>query len=573
MNTHLILIALTAATVSAPTQAQAPGPQADSLHWGDFDGDGLPDVLRASPGAPDRLLHNRGDGTFADVSERSELARPWSSRVVRWGDHDGDGDLDLLRIGQDGRVELATNTGGHLSPDQAPAGLSSVTTARDGQWLDFDRDGLQDLQLTCGEGELLFHNRGAGLLIQVDLGDAGRGQHTSSPPALLAGPTAASTTGATAPASSGSGPSTISPPSAPAAGGGATSMPPPTAAPGSSFCPEALVDQSLPGAACIPASSTATAGALYPLGQDLMVDAITGFVGIGTLAPATSLDVNGLVRARVGGYEFPDGSVQTTACDCSAIWAAIALLQQEMGTLGDTLLDQGGRIAAAEDAIDNLSTENSQIRDDVDDIQQRVSDSENVVGGLTDTVGVMQTSLTNLQFLTSPLAFDGTILELRGANFQINDGALGSGSPNGLGNLILGHNRDMGGDIQTGSHNLVIGDGHSFRGFAGLVSGQNNSLMADNSAIIGGSDNGISTNLSSIIGSSNSAIIGTSEGAAILGGSDALISSSPGGVTLGGNTERLIGYSPDYSKASLNFDEIFRTVDGVLARLDDLEGP
>ena len=40
---------------------------------------------------------------------------------------------------------------------------------------------------------------------------------------------------------------------------------------------------------------------------------------------------------------------------------------------------------------------------------------------------------------------------------------------NGKGNLILGYNETPG--SQTGSHNVVIGPGHSFSGHGGIVAG------------------------------------------------------------------------------------------------------
>lgn len=40
-------------------------------------------------------------------------------------------------------------------------------------------------------------------------------------------------------------------------------------------------------------------------------------VGVGTAAPATKLDVNGTVRSRSGGFQFPDGTVQATAATAS----------------------------------------------------------------------------------------------------------------------------------------------------------------------------------------------------------------------------------------------------------------
>lgn len=40
---------------------------------------------------------------------------------------------------------------------------------------------------------------------------------------------------------------------------------------------------------------------------------LTGYVGIGTVAPTTKLDVAGVIRSSSGGFKFPDGTVQTTA--------------------------------------------------------------------------------------------------------------------------------------------------------------------------------------------------------------------------------------------------------------------
>ena len=67
--------------------------------WGDFDNDGYPDLVVTSYGGI-RLFHNRGNGTFEDVTRRAGMAdRPgfWTGAV--WGDVDGDGLLDLYVCG------------------------------------------------------------------------------------------------------------------------------------------------------------------------------------------------------------------------------------------------------------------------------------------------------------------------------------------------------------------------------------------------------------------------------------------------------------------------------------------
>src|SRR5262249_37058828 len=62
---------------------------------GDTDGDGRPDLLVTRFGSY-TLLHNQGDGTFTDVTERAGLggARDCPTSAA-FADLDGDGDLDL----------------------------------------------------------------------------------------------------------------------------------------------------------------------------------------------------------------------------------------------------------------------------------------------------------------------------------------------------------------------------------------------------------------------------------------------------------------------------------------------
>jgi hypothetical protein len=60
--------------------------------------------------------------------------------------------------------------------------------------------------------------------------------------------------------------------------------------------------------------------------------------------------------------------------------------------------------------------------------------------------------------------------------------------PNGLGNLIVGYNepREFEEDVRTGSHNVVVGRGHNFSRFGGLVIGDQNTISGDFAAVSGG---------------------------------------------------------------------------------------
>jgi hypothetical protein len=64
--------------------------------FGDFDGDGLPDLFVPQPDGC-KLFRNLGKGVFADVTATAgPLGRPLGAVCAAWGDLDNDGKLDLV---------------------------------------------------------------------------------------------------------------------------------------------------------------------------------------------------------------------------------------------------------------------------------------------------------------------------------------------------------------------------------------------------------------------------------------------------------------------------------------------
>ena len=141
----------------APTRRRAlPEDNASGLAWGDFDGDGWPDLyvvnhpgILGDPGDParsNRLYRNRGDGTFEDVTDRAGVADTAGFGMgASFVDYDTDGRLDLhvTNLGPD---RLYRNHGdGTFTEVAGPAGLASPLWSTGAAWGDYDRDGRVDV--------------------------------------------------------------------------------------------------------------------------------------------------------------------------------------------------------------------------------------------------------------------------------------------------------------------------------------------------------------------------------------------------------------------------------------------
>jgi len=125
--------------------------------WGDFNGDGLPDLWTSNHGQNPSLFQNNGDGTFTDVSIEKILdsSKGKDPHGGSWADFDNDGDQDLIILtgadrGQgEGPNFLLINNEGFLQNKAVDLGLDyPLGRGRTPLWLDFDKDGLLDVILT-----------------------------------------------------------------------------------------------------------------------------------------------------------------------------------------------------------------------------------------------------------------------------------------------------------------------------------------------------------------------------------------------------------------------------------------
>jgi hypothetical protein len=167
-----------------------------------------------------------------------------------------------------------------------------------------------------------------------------------------------------------------------------------------------------------------------------------------------------------------------------------------------------------------------------------------------------------------PVVFLGNAI-LAGYNLQVVNGS-GSNTKNGLGNVIVGYNLDttindgcnfgMPSSNRTGSHNLIVGDGHAYSGTGGFVTGYYNRIEGDGASVVGGRYNIASGDTSVVAGGEMNNASG--ESSTVVGGThnnrDATAAASCyyGNAALSGDASTVLGGNSNFAAEDLS------TIDG-----------
>ena len=132
------------------------------IDWGDYDGDGLLDLLLTSSEDGNRLYGNQADGTFADVAVSTGVDRPHSSGAA-WVDFDTDGDLDihlhqtigprLYRNDGKSRRWLQVQASGRQSNRSGIGAVATAVTGSHRQRRDLASQGGQTMPMEFGLGD------------------------------------------------------------------------------------------------------------------------------------------------------------------------------------------------------------------------------------------------------------------------------------------------------------------------------------------------------------------------------------------------------------------------------------
>ena len=168
-----------------------------------------------------------------------------------------------------------------------------------------------------------------------------------------------------------------------------------------------------------------------------------------------------------------------------------------------------------------------------DGLAARVAQLEAQVAAMEEILQFVYIEEEEIRGVTGPhWIFEGVNVHVRsgsGATHDFCDPLLEPDFPNcesltGLGNLIIGYNDQFGvgpptpREVRTGSHNLIVGDLHSFSSFGGFVAGSNNDITGWAASVCGGVGNEASGSHSSVSGGHRNLASGNS--ASVSGGQD-----------------------------------------------------
>jgi hypothetical protein len=117
--------------------------------WADIDNDGYLDLFVGAEHAPSHLFHNRGDGTFEDISHEAGIDKIAQTKGVAAADFDMDGYVDFYVSNFNGANFLYHNNHDLTFTDIArQAGVQAPYSSFATWAFDYDNDGWPDIFVT-----------------------------------------------------------------------------------------------------------------------------------------------------------------------------------------------------------------------------------------------------------------------------------------------------------------------------------------------------------------------------------------------------------------------------------------
>ncbi len=231
---------------------------------------------------------------------------------------------------------------------------------------------------------------------------------------------------------------------------------------------------------------------------------------------ATKVDSSGVLGTLKWGADPSDISRDFfNSLGCIAGGKAINCELADPATLASKTPPAGCTIYLADDSGTNCQV---WIKGCVPGVRSATDDAD--IAAVLDKTQCMSATATDTYF-------DGCNVHVRSGK-GTTDAAV-----NGLGNLIVGYDEDLGGDTKTGSHNLILGVGQTYTSYGGLVAGWNNEISGTYASVSGGSVGTASGLYSSVSGGLGDVASGTASAA--LGG-EGSIATNNYSLALGGES-------------------------------------
>lgn len=157
--------------------------------WADFTNDGLLDLFVGNDSGENKLFVNFDGVVMQDDSHRANTTYERNTYGVAASDYDRDGDLDVIvaacHTSNPARSInlLLRNTGGRFADVAFHAGVADTTGSWGVVWLDYDNDGWQDVFIANHGMNRLYRNTGEGTFDNVSsatgVAGASHGYHYS----------------------------------------------------------------------------------------------------------------------------------------------------------------------------------------------------------------------------------------------------------------------------------------------------------------------------------------------------------------------------------------------------------
>ena len=203
------------------------------------------------------------------------------------------------------------------------------------------------------------------------------------------------------------------------------------------------------------------------------------------------------------------------------------------------------RLVALEAARDGQDAIIAQLESELADANAGIAALEAALAGANTAIAALEVALEG----TSVTEFDDRLAAveetltcasydsvehdfiLEGCNVHVRNGSGFTEAVSGFGNLIVGYNASLGLVNRTGSHNLIIGDGHQYSSYGGLIAGFRNTVSSPGGSVTGGTENTVRGFWGSITGGRNNTIANSGDGASISGGAGRTLSMLNGWAT------------------------------------------